>query len=364
MEIEEVIITYAQLKQGLQRYKDPFGVGGFCYVPGVNNMFITNPNVEDENEPLLILELGDGAILGREYFYPTKMIIKGQIVNSFASSSLLVAEQGRKYMLGASLVMYQINNKRDTVLLYGGMTEMAVDLYKKLKFTIFDIPTLWQIKNTRPILQNFRLKGGVLSVVSKIFNSLVKPYIWLSSVPSKMYLNRFDIKKLSQTPVWVEDIVKNDEHKYGEYHSKEWFDWVLHNSFAENRYHSQALYGIYNNGEPIGFFLLTECGTSIEERNIDNVVFGTIREWGINDESVLGEKDIFLLALRCFSKRTDIVTISTANAGVRKKMKKYGFLKHGKYNIAFRPLKMKLDEDSKDVNNWRIRPCYSDTAFY
>lgn len=364
MEIKEVILSHAQAKNGVLFENDSLGVGAFCQKSGVLKAFVSNPYIANENEELMVFELVDNVVMGREIFYPTRMKMGDSIINSCASSSLLVAEEGRKYMLGASLVMHQINNKSNTVLLYGGMTEMAVDLYKRLKFVIFDIPTIWQVRNTTPILQNFNFSGIILNLASYICNMPVKLYSWFSSLYCYASTNKYKVRELTEAPDWIEEIVRNDSHKYAEFHGKEWFNWALQNCFSEDKSSRQALYGIYMGEKPKGFVLLTERSTSVEDRNIDKVVFGTVREWGTNDEISLGEKDIFKIALNCFSKNVDIVTISTSDDVVRKKMQKYGFLKHGNYNIAFRPLGIKLDEDSKDANNWRIRPSYSDTCFY
>lgn len=364
MDIKEVVFTHAQVRNGVQFVDDSLGVGAFCQKYGVMKAFLNNPSITDENEELMVFELVDNVVMGREIFYPTRMKLGNQIINSYASSSLLVAEEGRKYMLGASLVMHQINNLSNTVLLYGGMTEMAVDLYKHLKFVIFDVPTIWQVRNTRPILQNFKFSGITLNTASFISNLPVKIYTWCSSLFSKCAAKKFDVRELAEAPDWIETIVSSDSHKYAEFHGKDWFNWVLKNSFSEDKSSRQALYGIYAEGIPKGFVFLTELPTSVKDRNIDRVVFGTIREWGTNDEFMLSESDIFKIAMNCFTKDVDIVTISTADETVRKSMKKYGFFQHGKYNVAFRALGIKLDEDCKDVNNWRIRPSYSDTCFY
>lgn len=364
MKIEEQVISHAQVEKGFVLENDPYSIGSLCFGKGRVNTFLSNPNLQDKNVPLIVFERVDGMIMGREMYFPTKMKNGDHVIPSFASSSLFVTEEGRKYMLGASLIMYQIHNMENTVLLYGGMTQMAVDLYKKLSFVVFDVPTLWQIRNANPILQYYRFKGALLSISNMICNVFLGFFHSICRVVYCISNKRFEVVKLMETPDWVEKIIKDDGHKYSEYHSKEWFNWVINNNFYGKKNDTQGLYGIYQKGTPLGFVLITEREGTNTERKINKINYGTIREWGTVDESILSEFQIYRIALALFSQKVDIVSISTLDCKVKNKLYKYGFLNHGSYNIAFRPVGMKLDKDSELITNWRIRASYSDTCFY
>lgn len=362
--IEEQVITHEQVRNGVILDNDPYQIGAVCLIPGRVKTFLSNPNLDDESEPLIVYEKVDGAIMGREIFYPTKMKIGDSYIKSYASSSLFVSEEARKYMLGASLVMYQIRNYKNTVLIFGGMTKMAVDLYKKLKFTIFDIPSVWQFRNARPILQYLHFKGVVLNILSLVVNLILKTYYGLSKIPLNILRKKYNIVQLNEVPDWLQAIVDSDNHKYAEYHGKEWFNWVINTNFGGKENDKQNLYGIFRNDKPLGFVLLTEREGDLPERHIDKINFGTVCEWGTIDEKELSEYQIYKLALSLFSSRVDIVTVSTTVRTLRKKLHKYGFINHGNYNVAFKSQGINLDDDSKLMSNWRIRSSYSDTCFY
>lgn len=362
--IEEQVITHEQVRKGVTLDNDPYQIGAKCLESGRVKTYLSNPNLDDESEPLIVYEKVDGDIMGRAMFFPTKTRIGVDYIRSYAGSSLLVHEKARKHMLGASLVLFPIYNKKNTILLYGGMTKMAVDLYKKLKFTIFDIPSVWQIRNIRPILQRLHLRGFLLNCISVLGNLVLKPYQLLIKIPIHFLCRGYDTVKLQEAPDWIEKIIESDNHKYAEYHNKEWFNWIIHNNYYGKENDKQDLYGIYKNKTPIGFVLLTEREWRVESERPYTINFGTVREWGTVDSSLLNEYTIYKLALSLFSKNVDVVQISTTENLTRKRLRKYGFIHRGNYNIAFRPIGMHLDDDSKNISNWRIRSSYSDTCFY
>lgn len=362
--IEEQVITHEQVRKGVSLDNDPYQIGAKCLEAGRVKTFLSNPNLDDESDPLIVYEKVDGEVMGRAMFFPTKTRIGVDYIRSYAGSSLFVHEEARKHMLGASLVMFPIYNKKNTILLYGGMTKMAVDLYKKLKFKIFDIPSVWQIRNFGPILQRLHFRGFLLNCVSVLGNMLLKPYHFLCRIPIYFLCRRYDIVKLREAPDWLENIIESDNHKYAECHDKEWFNWIINNNFYGRENDKQELYGIYKDKMPLGFVLVTEREWSVEGDNPYTINFGTVREWGTIDSNLLNEYKIYKIALSLFSKNVDVVQISTTDNLTREKLHKYGFIDRGSYNIAFRPIGMHLDDDSKNISNWRIRSSYSDTCFY
>ena len=364
--IEEQVITHGQVRKGVTLDNDPYQIGAKCLEPGRIKTFLSNPNLEDESEPLIFFEKVDGKIWGRKICFPTKIKIGENVVDSLGGSSLFVKEEGRKLALGASLIYNPIKTyKNRRMILYAGMTEMSFAIFKKLHFFVFEIPIFVQIRNIKPVLQRLGIVGFTLDFLSFILNPFVK-IVARQYTPIRPNHNKeFDIIKLDETPRWVEEIVLKDVHKYSEFHNKDWFDWVLNHNFYNNTSDTRKLYGFYKKNEPIGFVLITERGLAIEERNIDHVVYGEIREWGSIDESILSEYQIYKEALNLFSPQADIVNIVTPNEKTRKKLKFFGFIPHGKDNFAVKSNGViNVENDINSLDCWRYRASYSDKCFY
>lgn len=365
MQIKEKILSHADVRKGFELGMDPERIGEYTKLPGIMKTYLSNPRVEDEDEPLLFLEYLNDEICGRMFYFPTKIKIENTVENSLGASSLLVSEKAREYSVGANLMMYPIKNKYKKYLLYAGVSKIAEPLYHKLlKFEWFSIPCMWQPRTSRFLFQSIGLKGPLLSFASFIANLLVKPISWFNNQMCRVGIKDFKVEQLKTVPQWVEDTVMSDPHKYAEYHDKKWFEWVLSNNFFQQKADRQALYGIFKNDEPLGFVLIKERSVSIPDKNIDSVVFGTIVDWGTSDDKVLNEYLINKIAITLYSKNVDIAQVITLDEHTLKRIKKYGLISHGSANIAFRDLTKELDKDYKDINNWRIRVGYSDVAFY
>ena len=362
--IEKQILSYEEIRKGIDLGSDPEGIGAYTQQNNLLETFLNNPFLHDESMPMVAFIRVDGAIWGRCMYFPTRIIIGDRIEQSLGGSSLLVNEEGRKYSFGVDLMMLPMNNHENKYLLYAGVSKMAYQLYKKLKFVIFEMPCRWQIRNSKPIFQSIGLKGVVLQVSSFFINIFLKLINSVIKLVLKSSIKSYSVKRLDNVPDWVVQSVLNDNHKYAEYHDKSWFDWVLNNNFFGRKLDSQSLFGVYTGNVPVAFILLGERQSSIEERNIDSVVFGSIIEWGILDQTKIDEIKLNTIALNLYSNNVDIVQVISSDKNNVNFFRRFGLINHGTANIVFKDLSKSLDNDYKDSNNWRLRVGYSDVPFY
>lgn len=364
MEFEDCIFSYNDIKNRTPIGNDPEGIGSYALLKGVQNTLLSNPSLEDNSEPMLMVSKIDGDIAGRILFFPSRVSINGKIEKTLEGSSLFVSERGRKYSLGVGLMTFPIVNGNNNYLLYAGISKMALPIYRKMKFSIFETPTKWQVRNSTPVLQSLGFKGGLLIVAKLLINAFLSTFIWASKAICHYSSRKYKVVRLEEVPQWVVDITMSEDKKYFEVHDKRWFDWVLTNNFFQSPKDKQELFGIYSEDEPAGFILIKERELSILEKNINSVVFGSVVEWGIKENISLDEYKLNKIAVNLFSVNTDILQISSDNELCLKKLSKYGFLSHGSINVAFKDLTGKLSKDISLKKNWRLRPGYSDVPFY
>lgn len=362
MEIKEIIYTFKDVKNGIRFDKDDFGLGNYTIGKGIKETFMSVPALVDDDEPMIVIDTVDDVVAGRNMMYPSRLKVNDDIIIVTSGSSLHVEERYRHLALGMNLMMYPTTIKRP--LLYAGLSTMAEPLYKRMKYAIFHIPRMWQIRNVKPIFQSLGIKGLLLSFSTCCTKPLFSIISFYSRLVSKRVSKQFHIKKLDKVPQWAEGIVLADKHKYAELHDRKWMQWVLDHNFFGRKEDKQSFYGIFKKDKPVGFLLMAERNFPIPGKNIDKCVYGYVLDWDTIDVSIISELELKQIAMGLFSKDVDIVQIDSQDDAILKKMRKYGFINHGYENIGFKDITKKLDQDWKDVSNWRLRASYSDRPFY
>lgn len=362
MEIEEKVYSFNDVREGLSFNNDTYGVASYTVGHGIKKTFMSAPGLSRMEEPMIILEYADGVAVGRNMMYPSRLKVNDEIIEVTSGSSLHVEEKYRQYALGVNLMMFPTNIKRP--LLYAGLSDMAEPLYKKLKYAVFCIPRMWQIRHAEPVLKSFGIKGALLVVAKSCINPFLSIMAALSKKSSEKLLKQYTIKVFKEVPQWAEDMVMADQHKYAELHDKKWMQWVLENNFFERKEDKQYFYGVYKDNNPVGFLLMAERNFPILGKNIDKCVYGYVLDWESVDTRIISELQLKKIAMGLFTKDVDIVQVDSLEENVRKAFKKFGFINHGYENIGFKDITKKLDKDWKEARNWRLRASYSDRPFY
>ena len=359
MEIKEKHISYAEIKEGVNVENDDYGLAAYL-TETRKRAFFANPNLTDYSQILLNLELIDGVVSGRSMSFPTKLKIGDQFVEALSGSTLDVPEKLRHLGIGADMMLFYVKGTDYEYNLASGISEIALPLYKVLKFKILEFPRMMSLRDARCIIESKGIKGVGLKIMSALVNIPVKLFNGYFIVKSRGLQKRFDVRKLDVVPEWVDKMVLEDGHKYMEAHDHKWFQWNLDYNFKGDKEDIQSFYAVYQKNRPVGFFMTKERYRKEAGGKLKNFVLGTIVEWGKDkDCNSLSESMLYKLALSTFSSKTDIIEIATDDNVTISEMKKWGFIKHGFAHIAFKDRK-KMCNDAKDIKNWRIRYGYAD----
>lgn len=344
---EPYIVTFKELREGTYTLPDDrYGIAGSVHTPSMVKALSACPFVAEDSTVAFYFVLVDGVIAGREAYFTTRLKIGDEVLEAESASSLGVEESFRQLAIGADIVM--ATYARSRLFLGAGVSQMALPLDRKLKFHVLEFPRLMLLRNSRALLEAKHLSWlkGLVNLPLGWFNKhLVRKADRLS--------RKFRIEKVSVVPDWVDDIVLHDGHKYAEYHNHEWLQWNLDHQFFDRPGNRQAFYCVYQDGEPVGFYMLKE---RFRERagGLRNVLVGSLVEWGTKDARLLGESDLLLLSLRDFSSSVDIIETATADEDTVRICRKYGFIPHGKGNIVFKD-RTKKYADASDPGLWRVR---------
>ena len=357
MEISKVIFSYEDLRNGLDLGRDDYGIAALC-TTSMKTAFLNNPNLIDYSQPFLYLGRVDGIAGGICMWFPTRLKAGEEFVSAESGSTLEVYEEFRKNAFGIDILQFPITSGKFHFLIYAGISEQALKIYKKMRFSIFEFPRSMQLRNARPLLESRGLNGVFSLSASIIINSLTKCWYKLSNLFNPSY-NEYKVVKCHIIPEWVDDIVLNDGHKYMEVHDRNWLQWNLDHNFYNEKYDKQSFYSVYFQEKPIAFFMTKERFRSLAGGVLKNVVIGSIMEWGVAGSSQMTETDLYKMATKTFSKSVDIIEFATTDKRVIKQMKFNGFIPYSYAHIAIKDLTRKY-KDAQDMNLWRLRLGYAD----
>lgn len=349
------IITNEQLREGLfQLEKDNYGIASYLLTDCRVKASRDNP-FNDKVKCSMFFSVVNGVIGGRFQLFGTRIKVGDKIIECGTGSSLEVAEPYRKLGIGVDIMSYFTYESGYKVFLAAGITDMALPAYRALSYKILEYPNAVLIYDSKSVLSHYGLNGLILKLTTTIVNFPLKILKVRNKLMAKSILKKYEIKRETKVPTWVDDIVLNDGHKYMEIHDCRWLQWCLENKFHEHVRNKSSFYSVYYREKPIGFFMTTERFHG-DDGNLKNIMRGSIVEWGTALPAELSEENLYMLALSTFSNDIATISIASSDKSFIKKMKRYGFIQFGTSNIAFYDSTSKY-EDAKDINLWRIRAC-------
>lgn len=358
MNSTEEHLSYRNIQDGVVIERDDFHLAA-SLTDSRKSAFFANPNLIDCSQTLMNLIRMDGVIVGRSMLFETKVVIDKNIHPCQSGSTLDVPEQFRKFEIGADLFSYFSLGTNFDYVIASGISEIALPLYKVVKFHILEFPRMMYLRNTKSILESKGIKGMCNKVLTPLFNLPFCVLSLINRLESHRLMKTFSIRKVREVPDWVDELTIRDSHKYKEAHDRKWLQWNLDYNFKGVKNDIQSFFVVEKDGSPIGFFMTKERFRKDAGGVLKNIVLAAIVEWGSFDETILDESMIIKLAFPTFTKNVDIIEFATADENTCKRMKKCGYIKHGKAHIAFLD-KTKQCKDASNIDLWRIRYGYAD----
>lgn len=357
MEFSSRIITYGDLRKGLEFDKDKYGIASYEY-ESRRKTFLSNPNLGNDDDTFMYLIEADGIPVGRTMLFDTRLKVGNEIVPLYSGSGLEVEKSFRRYGIGAEIFIYGRTIKKRKLNLSAGISDMALPLYKVMKYTIFEFPKLLQLRDAQPLLGKYGINGLLQRVLGCIINALLCIVYSMTNNRSRKLKKQYEVEKVDIVPLWVDEIILNDGHKYAEVHDHRWLQWCLDNNFKGHKRNIQSFYILKQKGEPIGYVMTKERFRE-DVQGLKDVMIGSIVEWGVKNGSQLCESDLYRLIIDSFSNDIDIIETATNDKNTIKKLKLMGFIHYGDAHIAFKD-RTKMLNDANDASLWRLRYGYAD----
>lgn len=339
---------------------DDYGIASYTMTSFRKRAFISNPNIVNKSKCMVCLIKANGIYVGRGMQFPILFKAGDVIINGRSGSSLKVHKDYRKTDAAIDIVMHPIQHKDNNVLIYADFSEDGINVYKALRFCIFEMQKMVRLNNFDYIFE----KMGCPAWLVKLFSSISNAFLFFVNriayrIPKR--LKQYEVYEVKKVPEWIDRIVLS-EAKYMEVHDHKWMQWNLDNMFHQHDLNINRFFIIRKGNLDVGFFFLKERYRDFSDRKISPMLFGYIMEWGSTPESNLGEYDIYRLAIPHFSNKVDAIQIATSDSRVQKSLNRLFFKNNGLHHIVFKDLTKKF-KDAKEPSLWRLRYGYSDSIF-
>lgn len=347
-------ISYKDLQEyKYKNFDDPYGIVAFM-TDHLRETLLACPNNEDKNKTAMYVMTDGNVAVGRLLEFETKIVADGEIIPTQTGSSLYVVEEYRPQGVGVDLLMTQKFSKDYSLKIGSFFSSMVVPMIKKIKYILFDIPQFVAIRDTKPLVASYGIKGTLLKICSSITNLPIRLLNIRNNIQRNKLLKKFIVHKETRVPDWAEEMVINDAHKYKELHNREWLQWNLDYNMADSPGNKQSFYSVFDKvNNPVGFFMTKERFEKVAGR-YRNIIRGTIVEWATTDPSLLSEADLNLLALNTFSPEIFHVLTVTTDDNTKKRLGRMGFMEHGILQMNLYDKKKQYpDIYNKDL--WRLR---------
>lgn len=324
-------------------------------LPSGNKKAILNNPYLSEDDVVELIGIWNDKIVGAiTYCFPLKIKILGFEYFVASGSTLYVEEDFRKESgMGAFLMIEKTKIHPSKNCLSSGISKMALPLYKKLKYTVFETPRLINIIHSKPVVEHYVPLGTVvIRMISLLIDSCLNICRYI--ILKQNNLTKYTCRRVNNVSEEILEIIKEDTHECCEVHDRAWWSWILNNSISGGC-SSKELYEIVEDNTVVGFFFnKIEFHETASSRGFKNVNLGSVIEWGFKQESSLDEYKTQILAIQNMPKNVDAVEVLSTNDRVVSKLKRSIMIPIGHANIALR-LKGVQKGVWKDKANWRIR---------
>lgn len=355
--------TFRELERGeASGLKDPYKIM-VSLGPKMREAVLHNPAGYREDEVCQILAVDGDVVVGTVNPFSGRLLLDDEVIKCQNASYLYAHDDYRKDNVGGELFLKLTTLNTLQNGYFAGISQMAIGLYRALKYTIFEYPRLIYLRKSRCVIQAIlHSESWWTSLPIWVVDTLLGLHRVIIKIHNGACYGNYKVEEVQECPDIIEQIIRQDKHPFMEYHDKAWFDWSIHYSISEDTRTLRRLYVIKKNEKVEAFFLLKqEFFAKASSRGFKNVYLGSVMEWGIDEHSKLRERDIALLSMSYFDSNVDGIQYASTDNNVVRNLKKWFFVGIGFSNIGVRIRTIK-DNRLKDINNWRLRLGGNDTV--
>lgn len=329
---------------------------------------LTNPLSHDGAEPVQILAVNDGRVVGRMDLIKGEVVKWGEIHPIYWLSGFVVPAQYAGTGAGPFLILYAQSIHH--TLGHCGASRLAAPLYQKLRWTDFEMSRWILPLSTRPLYERY-VPGYIPT--RPLVNASNYALLLRNTLRRRIFGGRklgVESQKVDRMGEELDSkLVAHSLARLSCHRSVRWVNWLLENKFSNSPTRTQELHYVYdNNGEIVGYFLIRAQRVSLLSKyNLPGVVLGSLMDWCIFDDQYLDNASLIYLAIcELLKQNLDAIEVCVPEDQDGAYLKKLGFLRLGSLHFMFRASSKSRLSDRRfhQRNLWRITPAEADNFFF
>jgi len=360
------ILTRAQIASAnpYAAWEDPDGLAAIN--PRKMAALFANPSLGGDGDPMQIIGTLGNRVVGRIDLVPCQIVVRGVPTRVFYGSDLFVPEQFRGSLMGVMLIL-KAQGVHETVGA-SGPSQIATAIYEKLKW--FDIPLarFIMLRNSRPVVQRYYGDRVGLGLLAALANGALGVHRGLLALWNGPRLSGFRCSAAETLPAEAVALLDSPGRPVRGARSAAWIDWVLKHAFSDDPQRAHELFLVRDRQERLlGYFVLkTRFYPVATHRDFKNVLLGSLQDWRIFDEKILGLRDVVLLATReLVQRRVDAVEICLQDPARAGPLRPLGFVRVGSMHMLFKagPKSPLAEAELQKPEAWDLRPADGESVF-
>ena len=364
MQVELKRISVAELSEEGFAEAARDGRRGIFFPPAKVKAYQNNPALKDPEGLAQLVGLVDGRVVGGLCPFPVQVIADGKPYLGGSGSVFWVEPEYRKTGLAIDLFEAEWPAQSDKISIGCGISHQARPFYRLMGYTTFTFQRVLWIRRSRGYLQS-KLKGWVRAPGCFLLDRLLDAYGFWIRCAGRILNASWSVQRVLPDEydklMLVEEMVKQDTHRFREDHNAAWFKWLLENNYRGES-QRQLLYLAYKGGGLVGFFMLLVQ----DSQQGSNEACVRIIEWGCHAGFEKLEPQLLLQAFLTLGRGMDFVALECAEQESICFLRRLGLIVHGDGVMVIKALDDSplLRHAGYDLQrNWRMRPANGDHGF-
>lgn len=327
---------------------------------------LENPLSTNDTDPVQLVGTRGRRAVGRLDLLRGEALVEGLPVPLLWTSALSVEPAFRRSLLGVSMIL-RMQRLSPTVMTCG-VSQLALPIFQKLKWTDFELPRWIRIRRSRPVVDRYVSSRLARAACAPLLDLGLAAHGVVLRALARVHARGLTARRALEVPDGLDPLLATPGERASLHRSVAWIRWLLRSSFDSDPRTRRELHLVTDEaGRTVAyFFLKVRFFAEASSRGFKDVLLGSVHDYRVFDEKRVSAADVLLLASSALDALSvDAVEICTDDAQGKRLLPRLGFVRVGALHLLFKAAKgSPLDRDDlRDQRQWRLRPAEGDNTF-
>ena len=335
-------------------------------IPQKEQTFLENPSLGGDDDPISILAVRAGQVVGRMDLIPGCLGVNGQKEPILWCSNLYVPAAVRNSLAGAMLVLksQQLHSTVGVV----GVSQAALPIYQKLKWEQVAMHRYILLRRSRAVVEHYLGNPAIRWGARTVTDALLLAHRAASVLARLMRTSGLRIRQIDRAGDEFQSLLAPIPQGVETLRSAAILNWMLSHGFESDARNRKGLFCVYNRaGRLAGYFLAkSRFYESATHRGFKNLQLGSLQDWRIFDPAALSLRRLMLLAVREISAwNPDAIELCVPESCPPMPWRRWGFWPAGVLSFLGKrsPQSPLSRAGLPPPRQWNVTPCDGDNLF-